>query len=392
MGISYDCIILTMNNRGSLVALDLAQRSKKVLYIDVSEMTCWTSKDFSGPFPSHIKRDIDDKHSRKFLSAHNLEKLDKGLSLFTANGIVEVQGEIANYQLDQFNQSEDVQRLKESYSGTISAMTKSLKNNWLLHFFSNYNKSILEQEALSSHQNLKVSDVFGPTFHPVESFSQRQKNRSDLRSKGIEVVEAEKVEIRYEGGKFFVKNGDQAIVSGLKVLNFLESSDLKTVDPELSHQVFHKDPISAIWHWQRFDLKWKTKLDLKSVPSLLFVLPHWDLPWLEDNFMILRKVEEDSQSLWVKTKKQANSEDLVQGCKSILEQYIGLSEFEISSGKLNKGLSLELFPVYESQPASAVRKGVEFYPMGFDQFPSFDLFDMYQSQKQFIDQLLRSQA
>ena len=108
--------------------------------------------------------------------------------------------------------------------------------------------------------------------------------------------------------------------------------------------------------------------------------------------MILRKVEEDSQSLWVKTKKQANSEDLVQGCKSILEQYIGLSEFEISSGKLNKGLSLELFPVYESQPASAVRKGVEFYPMGFDQFPSFDLFDMYQSQKQFIDQLLRSQA
>lgn len=392
MGINYDFLILTQNNRGYFIAEELAKKSYKVAYLDFSERTQWNSQDFSGPFLSHIKRNCDEVERKEFLDAFPWKSLDKGLCLFSEEGMIEVLSPIADHQLEGFSQDEDVTRLKANYNPALSATTKSLKENWLLHFFTGYNKCVLNGSAKSGY--LKPSDVFGETYYLDENFSQRQKCRGYLKTLGIEVMESQSTEIRLEAEKFFIKNGNQDIFSANKVLCFLESSDLAKLDPEFSSKVFFEKPKPSAWEWKRFDLQWQSKLDISPLPSHFALLSHWDLPWLEDNFLILRRNEEDLQSwsLWVRLKRDGDSfkTELKKQIQEKLRGHLGAGKFVISESKPQEGLHLSLYPIYQAEPQILIRKQVNFFPMGFDRFPYFDLFDMYQAQKQFLNQLLRS--
>ncbi|MCJ8276921.1 MAG: hypothetical protein MJK18_08770, partial [Bdellovibrionales bacterium] len=132
---------------------------------------------------------------------------------------------------------------------------------------------------------------------------------------------------------------------------------------------------------------------LDHVPHGLVVLSHWDLPWLEDNFIVLRKHRDNEWSLWFKSKRENSiqPQELNGLLVDALKKKFSQDEFELKETLSHEGLALQLFPIYEEKPDIQIKKSLNFYSMGFDHYFSFDLFEAYQNQKTFVQQLLRSE-
>jgi|GEM_PF-2166222 len=395
---TFDVLILTAFGQGYRLARDLAFEGRKVAWLDLTSHTKVSSRETAGPFCAAIHPDATDLDRREFLQDHNLSEIPQGFTVLQGRQIFEALGEVSGHQQKQWDQDSVFSFLK-AYCEDMKApqwdqIGQSFAANWFLYLAASFNKSTALQGPFPIDSQKSLFPVFSPTYVPQENFSTRKKREQDLRVFGTQILNVNTLKLRRseEPGTYTVFDADGEEINGTNVVSFLSAWDLYSLDPTFYQQVYKGEAASPTWHWQRMEVDMDPKVTSHDIPPWLMILKHWDLPWSEENLMILRKDlasenPEDGWDLWVRVETELYAElgyrqRLSQKLTESLNRRFDSNGHKVRSEESLRPQKLQPFSLYGASASHPSAKVNDFFPCGADSLGSFDLYDRHRLQKQ----------
>ncbi|MCB0378262.1 MAG: hypothetical protein KDD33_07200 [Bdellovibrionales bacterium] len=383
MALKYDELILGINGRGAAFALSLAQAGHSVAYFDLSEQVALSSDEFNGPFVTLLPKTANESLKKDFFNHHQWRDLKTGMTLVTRNHTYEFCGE--NWEFQKQSLFEQMHWMEKAKSRKEWGKA-SFQQRWLMDFMATFNRSQISEF-------LDLTDPQSDAILVENHFSARQQYRERLENQGVPVFTEGPFEFQREGESFVVRIHNE-FFQAPKMTSFIEAYQLQRIYPKLSAQLWPQGGLpTPQWKWTSWPVQWSSDFDLSAVPSWMAVVKDWDLPWMEENFMCLRK-EDDHWVLWLRT-RWTGPEDWL---KPLSEKALGLldeifpgSHWTLLQRTQPEGYFFEMYPLFLQKPPLPQAQG-NFHQKGSDWFSSFDLFDMYKSQKTMVEKQAKKES
>lgn len=428
----FDVILLTAFGKGYRLARDLAFDGLSVGWVDLTPRSGLRSKDWAPPFVTSVHSDATDLDRRQFLQDHNLRVVPEGFSLWSGEYSLSTGGEISQYQWERLGQPGVYRFLKEPVSPSHALAQRpelgAFKDHWFLHLASLFNKSHWtvnavtgtgratdstneNGSALGSFKNGRRAggffrgsvrhfpvnhDFFGEHFVSEVDHSLIKKREQDLKVFGVKILKPQVMGLRFCDGEFSIALEEAAQIQSKSLVHFLTSEEIHALDPTFYRQVYRGEAPESHWHWQRFVLSGHLSVSQESLPPWLTLLEQWDLPWQEDNFLILRTQGDLSQwSLWspVQTRKMDHAryrDPLLKKLTSTVSRKFVSPGLKVELDPLFTGVGdkgLAPFPLFKGviEPPKIIAP--LFFSEGVDSSGSFDAFDHHRQQKNLYRQI-----
>lgn len=342
--IQSDVCVVSAYGRGHWLASALAERGLKTSLIDLSgalhEGRSMDSEDAQGPFGLFESADLLPSQVSRWTDEGSAELAPEGFTLWLNGRVLELHGNLTSFHLKAANIAVEVETYlrnaanphneagpgaqRDRMAALASTRRKlqkwSFNDVWLAHFAHDLcsNRQVASHGVLRAVQKSdSVAPILAPyrTRHLTEGFISR--GLASVQKAGVEVVEIANLKsIVIEQAETvdairLISQSETLCRSKIFVwlLDSHESERLAQIATASStfFARLPQRPIASRWlrarleaHNQNERPSSETQV-LRQLPNDLLIVEDLDLPWVEDNFIILKRLRADAQfDVWMR--------------------------------------------------------------------------------------------
>lgn len=350
-----DVIVLTAFGRETWLVKKLKENGLKFKSFDVTAFFQKKAQSFTVPFGMRLPKEQDEILKCGYI----FNKQFQGWSLISSRGVVEANGFLKDFQLQQRGE---------------------LAQKIFSHQFSTYDYpyGVLDAEET-------VLDITYSTYETVTV------------GESVKVLVADPFSILLrEGGQFIEHNGET--VKAPYIINMLDPYMCRELESKnvTCRELAHTRDIEPLYIWQPWHLTSAATQHLSHMPKQTVVLTSVEKPWIEENFLVVNK-EASSQEfvVWSKIifelhRNKKYISDVQARVETTLAQQLKLKDAKIEEHFVGTETGLSPYPVYDFKESQMFKKWYDrgVFHCGFEVCDSFNLDEQIRVQKLVVNGLV----
>lgn len=310
----FNAVIISAYGSGDWLAVEMKNAGMQVLLLDVtSQLGNWPFEDAEGPFGFFKQEKYTASFLERFSHFDRYEDVEQGLTLWLADGPLELKSSLTAYRLTRLGLHSQIQEL---FSQCLNQPTSALidkinalpfSESWLLPLAC----QMASTTYRSNRESLSAKDRVLPLLNSfaLRSISRDayQQSLSWVRKKGVTVItDAEILDLAFQSrSKISGIELKGKTLSGLvrleQLIWTLSSEETYHLNEKLGSILFPKGILESQWCWLRYRLKVKDCLEMQNLPIHVCILNDVYSPWTHENFAILQKTAvKENMDAWMR--------------------------------------------------------------------------------------------